>query len=187
MKAISFLILLSLSWTSFAQEMDEELPEIEASVDAQYADTRVPLETQTEAKAEVKAESKVINPTTAVATTAVADSAPEVAVGEPQAVNSAPINVDGYLTGPQKVQDPELLQIHGEIQRQKKEVVLNKKKAKTYNELSRSVEALSETTEEMLEEKRAAKEQIAEYNAKVKCLQADAPGPECDKYVKRRR
>jgi hypothetical protein len=39
----------------------------------------------------------------------------------------------------------------------------------------------------MLEEKRAAKEQIAEYNAKVKCLQADAPGPECDKYVKRRR
>jgi hypothetical protein len=113
MKAISFLILLSLSWTSFAQEMDEELPEIEASVDAQYADTRVPLETQTEAKAEVKAESKVINPTTAVATTAVADSAPEVAVGEPQAVNSAPINVDGYLTWPPQVQDPELLQIHG--------------------------------------------------------------------------
>lgn len=184
MKAISFFVLLSLSWSSYGAEMDDELPEIEASVDSQYADTRVPLEAQAEVKTEQSAESKVINPTTAVADT---PSDVVVPVGEPQTVNSAPISVDGYLKEQQKVQDPELLQIHGEIQRQKKEVVLNKEKAKSYGELSRSVETLSETTVEMLEEKRAAQEQIAEYNAKVRCLQQDNPGPECDKFVKRRR
>jgi hypothetical protein len=96
-----------------------------------------------------------------------------------------PINVDGYVTE-QKVVDPELESIKAEITKQKQETVLNKKKAHGFRELAKSVEKLSDTTEEYLEEKRAAKDQIAEYNTKVKCLQSEAPGPECDKFVKRR-
>jgi septal ring factor EnvC (AmiA/AmiB activator) len=104
---------------------------------------------------------------------------------EATVLESETINVDGYVKE-QKVADPELEQLRGEIQKQKKEIVLNKEKAKKFQELSKSVEKLSETTEEYLEEKRAAQEQIAEYNTKVKCLQATAPGPECDKYVRRK-
>jgi Skp family chaperone for outer membrane proteins len=96
-----------------------------------------------------------------------------------------PINVDGYVTE-QKAVDPELESIKAEITKQKQETVLNKKKAHGFRELAKSVEKLSETTEEYLEEKRAAKDQIAEYNTKVKCLQSEVPGPECDKFVKRR-
>lgn len=100
-------------------------------------------------------------------------------------LESETINVDGYVKE-KSAEDPELSQIRGEIQRQKKEIVLNKEKAKKFQELSKSVEKLSETTEEYLEEKRAAQEQIAEYNLKVKCLQTETPGPECDKFVRRR-
>ncbi len=96
-----------------------------------------------------------------------------------------PINVDGYVKDA-PAEDPELQSIKAEIAKQKEEVVLNKKKAQQFKELSKSVEKLSETTEEYLEEKRAAKEEIANYNAKVKCLQSEAPGAECDKYLRRR-
>lgn len=107
------------------------------------------------------------------------------AQNEAQVLNSEPINVDGFITE-KPATDGELEGITAEIERQKKEIVLNKQKAKGFKQLSKSVEALEETTVEMLEEKRTAKEEIAEYNAKVKCLQADVPGPECDKHVKRR-
>jgi outer membrane murein-binding lipoprotein Lpp len=96
-----------------------------------------------------------------------------------------PINVDGYVNE-QKVEDPELALIQAEIKKQKEEVVLNKKKAQSFKELSKSVEKLSETTEEYLEEKRAAQEEIANYNTKVKCLQSENPGAECDKFLRRR-
>lgn len=109
-----------------------------------------------------------------------------VAQPETQVLNAEPINVDGYVKEKQ-VTDGELAGLHAEIQKQKKETILNKEKAKSYQQLSKSVEKLTETTEEYLEEKRAAKEEIANYNNKVKCLQSDAPGPECDKYVRRRR
>lgn len=102
-----------------------------------------------------------------------------------QVLTAEPINVDGYLTE-KPATDGELETLQAEIQKQKKETVLNKEKAKSYQQLSQSVEKLSETTEEYLEEKKAAKEEIANYNAKVKCLSADEPGPECDKYVRRR-
>jgi septal ring factor EnvC (AmiA/AmiB activator) len=99
-------------------------------------------------------------------------------------LESETINVDGYLEKAPD-EDPELAQIKGEIQKQKKEIVLNKVKAKKFQELSKSIEKLSETTEEYLEEKRAAQEQIAEYNLKVRCLQAESPGPECEKFHRR--
>lgn len=103
-----------------------------------------------------------------------------------QILTTAPIDVDGYIKE-KDASDGELDNIRSEIANQKKEIVLNKEKSKQYQELSKSVEKLSETTEVYLEEKRAAQEQIAEYNLKVKCLQAEEPGPECDRYVRRRR
>lgn len=107
-------------------------------------------------------------------------SAPEV---EPQVVNSATINVDGVLNEA-PVTDAELVQIQSEIKKQKTELVLNKEKTKSFKELSKSVGVLSETTEKMLLEKKAAKDQIAEYNLKVQCLQEEDPDSECDRFVK---
>jgi hypothetical protein len=104
---------------------------------------------------------------------------------EAQVQSMEPINVDGYVKE-QTVEDPELASIQAEIKKQKEEVVLNKKKAQSFKELSKSVEKLSETTEEYLEEKKAAQEEIANYNTKVKCLQSENPGAECDKYLRRR-
>lgn len=102
-----------------------------------------------------------------------------------QVLTSETINVDGYMAE-KKVMDPELESLQAEIKKQKEETILNKKKSKSYQELTKSVEKLSETTVEYLEEKNAAKEEIANYNNKVKCLQSEAPGPECDKYLRRR-
>lgn len=104
---------------------------------------------------------------------------------ETQVLSAEPIEVDGYLKE-KPATDGELENLKVEIEKQKKETALNKVKSKSYQELSKSVEKLSETTEEYLEEKKAAQQQIAEYNMKVKCLQAETPGPECDKFVRRR-
>ena len=100
-------------------------------------------------------------------------------------VNSSVINVDGFVPEEKPVLDAELQQIQSEIARQKTETVLNKEKAKNFKVLKKSVEQLSETTEEYLEEKKSAKAQIAEYNLKVRCLQTEDTGSECSKYNKR--
>ena len=100
-------------------------------------------------------------------------------------VNSSVINVDGYVAEEKPVLDAELQQIQSEISRQKTETVLNKEKAKNFKVLKKSVEQLSETTEEYLEEKKAAKAQITEYNLKVRCLQSEDTSSECARYNKR--
>lgn len=100
-------------------------------------------------------------------------------------LNSAPITIDGYVKE-EAPKDQELIEIRQEIERQKKEAALNRVKAKEFQQLSKSTEVLTETTVEMLEEKRAVQEQIAEYNEKVRCLQLEKPTPECSKHVKRR-
>ena len=105
---------------------------------------------------------------------------------EQAVVNAEAINVDGYVKEP-KIEDPELVQLQTEIKRQKTEIVLNREKVKSYKELNKSVEKLSEATVEYLEEKKAAQAEIAAYNAKVKCMQAENPGSECDKHIRRRR
>lgn len=105
-----------------------------------------------------------------------------------QVLHSDPINVDGYLKAKEEVPtDHELQTVRAEIQKQKKEIVLNKVKAKEFKELGKSTEQLSETTVEMLEEKRAVQQEIANYNLKVKCLQTEHPGAECDKVLRKRR
>ena len=101
-----------------------------------------------------------------------------------QVVNSETINVDGVLVE-KPMTDPELESIKAEITNQKQQTVLNKQKAKGFQQLSKSVEHLSTTTEEYLLEKRAAQQQIAEYNEKVRCMQDEYPGRECDKYLKK--
>lgn len=157
MKSMFFAALLILSSTTWAQE---ESPVLD------------PEEMQLE-KLDLEAEESEILPE----------------VEEPVAmkqINSEQINIDGVIPEPKQT-DGELEGIKQEIQKQKVEVVLNKKKAKSYKELTQSVEKLAEVTTEYLEEKREAQKQIAEYNLKVKCLQMEHPGKECDKFVKRRR
>ena len=105
------------------------------------------------------------------------------AQSEEQVLNSDPIDVDGYLHEKQ-VTDHELEQIRGEIRKQKNENALNKEKTKGFKELSKTTEKLSETTEEYLDEKKSAQKDIAEYNAKIKCLMEENPGVDCDKYIK---
>jgi opacity protein-like surface antigen len=101
-------------------------------------------------------------------------------------LNSDPINVDGYLAEDKPVTDGELEQIRSEIRKQKNETQLNKQKTKGFKELSKSTEKLSETTEEYIDEKKSAQKEIADYNAKIKCLMDENPGKDCDKYIRRR-
>jgi outer membrane protein W len=108
------------------------------------------------------------------------------AQSEEQVLNSDPIDVDGYMHE-KAVTDGELEQIKGEIRKQKNEVILNKEKTKGFKELSKTTEKLSETTEEYIDEKKSAQKDIAEYNAKIKCLMEENPGKDCDKYVRNRR
>jgi len=108
------------------------------------------------------------------------------AQNEEQVLNSDPIDVDGYLSEKQAT-DGELEQIKSEIRKQKNEVQLNKDKTKSYNELSKTTEKLSDTTEDYLDNKKSAQKDIAEYNAKIKCLMEENPGKDCDKYVRNRR
>ena len=107
------------------------------------------------------------------------------AQSEEQVLNSDPIDVDGYLKEKQ-VTDGELEQIKSEIRKQKNEVQLNKDKSKSYNELSKTTEKLSDTTEDFIDSKKSAQKDIAEYNAKIKCLMEENPGKDCDKYVRNR-
>jgi hypothetical protein len=109
------------------------------------------------------------------------------AQNEEQVLNSAPINVDGYLAEDRPVTDGELEQIKGEIRKQKTETQLNKEKTKGFKELTKQTEKLSETTEAYLDEKKDAQKEIAEYNAKIKCLMEENPGRDCDKYVRNRK
>lgn len=108
------------------------------------------------------------------------------AQSEEQVLNSDPIDVDGYLKEKQ-VTDGELEQIRSEIRKQKNEVQLNKDKSKGYKELSKTTEKLSDVTEEYIDEKKSAQKDIADYNAKIKCLMEENPGKDCDKYVRNRR
>ena len=109
------------------------------------------------------------------------------AQSEERVLNSDPIDVDGYLAEERPVTDGELEQIKGEIRKQKGEVQLNKEKTKGFKELTKTTEKLSETTEEYIDEKKSAQKEIADYNAKIKCLMEENPGKDCEKYVRNRK
>jgi hypothetical protein len=101
-------------------------------------------------------------------------------------VTTEPINVDGYMTTTPAT-DHEMETIKSEIVKQKKEIVLNKEKSKGFRELSKSTSQLADVTSEYIEEKKAAQAEIAEYNTKVRCLQEENPGKDCEKYTRRRK
>jgi hypothetical protein len=103
-----------------------------------------------------------------------------------QIVTTETINVDGVLTEKAPT-DQELENVKAEIRKQQQETVLNREKAKGFQQLSKSVESLSVTTEEYIIEKKETQKQIAEYNEKVRCMQDEYPGHECDKYLKKTR
>lgn len=167
MKAMILVSMLVMSFNIFA---DDELPMIEEQSD--------------EAALAVAPSNEVIVATTAVDDTTL-DSNP---VANAPVLETKAIDVDGYMKQKeQPVTDHELQSIRSEIQKQKKEIVLNKVKAQNFKELGKSTEQLSETTEEMLLEKRAVQEEIANYNLKVKCLSQENPGAECDKFSRKRR
>lgn len=102
-------------------------------------------------------------------------------------ITTEAINVDGYMKTETPPTDHEIETIKAEIQKQKKEIVLNKEKSKGFRELAKSTEQLTDVTSEYIEEKKAAQAEIAEYNFKVKCMQEENPGKECDKYTRRRK
>lgn len=101
-----------------------------------------------------------------------------------QVIESSTINVEGYLQD--TPQDAELNTIKAEVERQKKEIALQKVKSKSFKELAKSTTQLSDVTEQYIEEKKAAQKQIAEYNLKVQCMQEDFPGKECERFIRKK-
>ena len=101
-----------------------------------------------------------------------------------QVIESSTIDVEGYLQESPK--DEELTKIQAEVERQKKEIALQKVKSKSFKELSKSTTQLSNVTEQYIEEKKAAQKQIAEYNLKVQCMQEDFPGKECERFIRKK-
>jgi septal ring factor EnvC (AmiA/AmiB activator) len=101
-----------------------------------------------------------------------------------QVIETTAINVEGYLQ--ETPQDDELNKIKAEVERQKKEIALQKVKSKSFRELSKSTTQLSDVTEQYIEEKKAAQKQIAEYNLKVQCMQEDFPGKECERFIRKK-
>ncbi len=116
------------------------------------------------------------------------ENASDIPAPDAQVLETKAIDVDGYYkTKEVSVTDAELTGIRSEIEKQKQAIVINKVKAQKFKELGKSTEQLSETTEEMLLEKKAAQEEIANYNLKVKCMSEEHPGPDCDKFNRRKR
>lgn len=159
MKAIFLMSILVMSFNLFA---DEELPVIGGENEEEV----LAVGTATENAADLPV--------------------PETASA--QVLETKAIDVDGYYKEKQApVTDAELTGIRTEIEKQKQAIVLNKVKAQKFKELGKSTEQLSETTEEMLLEKKAVQEEIANYNLKVKCMSEEHPGADCDKFAKKRR
>jgi hypothetical protein len=163
MKAFFLLTILALNFNVFA---NDELPMIEDQADE---------------------EALAVTPDEEPVAVVAEEVSTKQAAPQPKIIQTAPINVDGYMKQEKPQSDRELEEVRSEISRQKKEIVLNKVKAQEFKQLGKSTEALSETTEDMLLEKRAAQEEIANYNKKVQCMQSEHPGPECDKFVRKRR
>lgn len=106
--------------------------------------------------------------------------------GDEQVLNSAPINVDGYLHEDRPVSDAELESIKSTVNKYKTENKLNKEKAKALNKVTNEAEKIGETAEEKIlarvEAKKAedkAMEKIKKAEAKLKCLMEGGTSEEC--------
>lgn len=109
--------------------------------------------------------------------------------GEEQVLNSAPINVDGYLAEDRPVTDGELEQIRGELKKQKMGTQLNKEKAKDLGKLTNQTEKLLDSQDEYIDQKIESTQAIKEFNdkyeenqKKLRCIMEESDSAECDPY-----
>lgn len=126
--------------------------------------------------------------TTLVVLAATLSFATAYAQTEEQVLNSAPINVDGYLHE-KPVTDGELEQIRSELNKQKVGTQLNKEKVKDLGKLTNQTEKLLESQEEYIDQKIESTHAIKEFNSKyeegqrkLKCIMEESDAPECDPY-----
>ncbi|MFP5457878.1 MAG: outer membrane beta-barrel protein [Bacteriovoracia bacterium] len=115
-----------------------------------------------------------------------------MALAEDDVLNSAPINVDGYLHDDRPVTDGELEGIRSELGKQKNMTQLNKEKAKELGKLSGQTEKLLDSQDEYIDGKIESQKAIKEFNKKtaenekkLKCLLEESTAPECAKWVKK--
>jgi Skp family chaperone for outer membrane proteins len=108
--------------------------------------------------------------------------------GQEQILNSAPINVDGYLSEA-PVTDGELESIRSELNKQKTGTQLNKEKAKDLNKLTNQTEKLLDSQDEYIDNKIESANAIKEFNAKyeenqkkLRCIMEESSASECDPY-----
>lgn len=117
---------------------------------------------------------------------------------EEQVLNSAPINVDGYLLEDRPVTDGELEGIRSEISKQKTGTKLNKEKAKDLGKLTQQTEKLLESQDEYIDQKIESTQAIKEFNSKyeenqkkLRCIMEESDSAECDpfksKYQKKKK
>ncbi len=96
-------------------------------------------------------------------------------------LNSALININGYVKEKPEATDSELEYLKQEITKQQNELEINKDKEKGYKELQKTTEKLVDATADYLEEKRESQKSIDAYNEKIKCLMDENRDPkECD-------
>lgn len=108
---------------------------------------------------------------------------------EEQVLNSAPINVDGYLQEPKPYTDQELESLRSTVNKYKAENELYKAKSKELNKVTSEAEKIGENAEEKInaqvEAKKAemkAMEKIKKAEAKLKCLMDGNSREECSQY-----
>lgn len=106
-----------------------------------------------------------------------------------QVLNSAPINVDGYLQEERPVTDGELEGIRSELNKQKAGTQLNKEKAKDLGKLTNQTEKLLESQDEYIDQKIESTRAIQDFNQKyeegqkkLKCIMEESNSAECDPY-----
>ncbi len=109
--------------------------------------------------------------------------------GEEQILNSAPINVDGYLAEERPVTDGELEQIRSELNKQKTGTKLNKEKAKDLGKLTNQTEKLIDSQEEYIDQKIESTQAIKDFNQKyeenqkkLRCIMEESDSAECDPF-----
>ena len=107
------------------------------------------------------------------------------AMAQENVLNSDPININGYVSEEESAVDAELQNVENELRKQQKSIVINKKKKKKYNELSRSTEKLADVTEDMIVERKESQETIDRYNKKIDCLMAEDYKEGCEEFVKK--
>jgi hypothetical protein len=111
--------------------------------------------------------------------------------GDERVLNSAPINVDGYLAEDKPVTDGELEAIRSELNKQKMGTQLNKEKSKDLGKLTKQTEKLLDSQDEYIDSKVESTQAIKEFNSKyednqkkLRCIIEELDTEECEPYKK---